>query len=78
MKDSEKESLLDGFRKEIVIVCGPSIEFILAIMECLLRSKEMVLIEKLSILSKNIELLSNFDGSMEPGGREINEMLTPI
>ena len=74
----EKESLVDGFRKEIVIVCGPSTEFILAIMGYILRSREMVFIKKLSSLGQNIQVSSNFDGLMKPGGKETKEMLTPI
>ena len=78
LRDLEKESLVDGFSKEIVIVRGPSHEFILAIMECILRSSEMGLIEKLSILGQNIQLSSNHDGLMKPDGKETKERLTPI
>ncbi|MDF0680359.1 MAG: hypothetical protein P0116_05280, partial [Candidatus Nitrosocosmicus sp.] len=32
IKDLQIESLLDGFRKEILIICGPSTNFIITIM----------------------------------------------
>ncbi|ALI36974.1 hypothetical protein NMY3_02784 [Candidatus Nitrosocosmicus oleophilus] len=45
MKDSQIESLLEGFRKEIIIICGPSTNFITTIMECISKSKEISLLK---------------------------------
>ena len=63
LKDLEKESLLDGLKKEIIIVCGPSTNFIIAFMECVWRSKELISIEKLNILSQEFKILSHIDDS---------------
>jgi len=76
LKDLEKELLVDGFRKEIVIVCGPSTEFILAIMGYILRSREIALIEKLSIIGQNLQVSSNFDGLMKPARKEMSTSIS--
>ena len=55
IKDLQIESLLDGFRKEIIIICGPSTKFVITIMECILRSKEINSIEKISILGQDLK-----------------------
>jgi hypothetical protein len=78
IKDLEKQSLLDGFRKEIVIICGPSTEFIIPIMESILRSKEMISIGKLSILSQDFETPSHFDGSEKPKNIVTKGILMPL
>ncbi|TVP41129.1 hypothetical protein [Candidatus Nitrosocosmicus arcticus] len=63
LKDLKKESLLDGLKKEIIIVCGPSPNFVIAFMECVWRSKELIFIEKLNILSQEFKIPSDIDDS---------------
>lgn len=78
MKDLQIESLLDGFRKEIIIICGPSTNFITTIMECISKSKEIFLIEKLSILGQDFEVTTHFDSSTKTKSKEAKGMLTPL
>ncbi|MDN5846039.1 MAG: hypothetical protein L0H53_07170 [Candidatus Nitrosocosmicus sp.] len=66
IKDLEKVSLLDGLRKEIIIICGPSTNFIITIMECILRSKEAISIERISILGQGFEIPSHSDVPEKP------------
>ncbi len=77
IKNLEKKSLLDGLRKEIIIVCGPSTKFIITIMECILKSKEMIPIEKLRILGQDFESSSHFDGSEKQKNNLTKRILTP-
>ena len=77
MKDLQIESLFDGFRKEIIIICGPSTNFITTIMECISKSKEKLLIEKLSILGQDFQITPHFHSPTNPKSKEAKEMLTP-
>ena len=78
MKDLQIESLLDGFRKEIIIICGPSTNFITTIMECISKSKEISRIEKLCILGQDFEITTHFDSPTKPKNKEVKGMLTPL
>lgn len=78
MKDLQIESLFDGFRKEIIIICGPSTNFITTIMERISKSKEIFLIEKLSILDQDFEITTHFDSSTKPKSKEAKGMLAPL
>ena len=74
----EKESLHNGHRKEIIIICGPSTKFVITIMECILRSKGMNSIEKLSILGRDFEDSSHFKGLEKPKDKVTKEISTPL
>ena len=78
IQELEKESLHNGLRKEIIIICGHSTKFVITIMECILRSKEMNSIEKLSILGQDFEDLSHFEGLEKPKDKVTKEILTPL
>jgi len=47
-------------------------------MECISKSKEILLIEKHSILGQDFEITTHFDYPTKPKSKEAKEMLTPL